>query len=202
MGHHDPLDGFITCIQLQTTAAMLPGAPNEPDLKDAVADFATLIEGRDWATADPLGLGGLLVDACCVERLMNEGTFDGGDLLDTLLAAAFAGLSHYSRQGDLRKSASRRLAFRELGLAIGISAIERTANEARAAPGRSPRNADVHARIEALTPYLALGSAIESFWRDPEHRQDAAWAEHRDINDVMLATCLVPEGRLLMPATR
>ena len=201
MGHHDPLDGFITCIQLQTTAALLHDAPNEPDLRDAVADFATLIEGRDWKTADPLGLGGLLMDARRVERLMNEGTLDGNDLLDTLLAAAFAGLSHYSRHSDLRKPASRRLAFRELGLAIGLSAIERTVTEARAAPGRFPGNADVHARIDALTPYLALGSAIESFWRDPEHRQDAAWAEHRDINDVMLATCLVPDDLLLMPTT-
>ena len=202
MGHHDPLDGFITCIQLQTTAAMLPDAPNKPDLKEAVADFATLIEGRDWTTADPLGLGGLLMDACRVERLMNEATFAGGDLLDALLAAALEGLSHYSRQDDLRKPASRRLAFRELGLATGISAIERSAIGAQTAPGRSRGGAHVRARVEALTPYLALGSAIESFWRDPAHRQDAGWVEHRDINEVMLATCLVPEAVLLLPPTR
>lgn len=45
---------------------------------------------------------------------------------------------------------------------------------------------------------------IESFWRDPEHRQARIWSEHRDINEVMLATGLVPEGFLVLlsPATQ
>jgi hypothetical protein len=166
-----------------------------------VADFATLIEGRDWATADPLGLGGLLMDACRVDQLVKSGTFADHDLLDRLLAPALEGLSHYSRQSDLGRPASGRLAFRELGLAIGISAIERIEHEMRAAPGRSADGAGVLARIEALTPYVSLGAAIGSFWRDPEHRQTRVWAEHRDINEVMLATALVPDGLLVLPVT-
>jgi len=200
MGQHDPLDGFITCLQLQTTAAALPDSPREPRLAEAVAGFAVLIEGGRWATSDPLGLGGLLIDACRVAQLMREGALRASDLLDPLLAAALEGLSHYARQDDLRQPASRRLAFRELGLAIGISAIEQIEKEVQATRGRLPGSVGVHARIEALARYLPLGSAIESFWCDAEPRSTRTWAEHRDINEVMLATCLAPEGLLVMPA--
>jgi hypothetical protein len=177
MGHHDPLDGFITCIQLQTTKSTLSSTATGPSLNEAAADFATMIEGQDWTTADPLGLGGLLTDASRVAQLMHLGAFAGGDLLEALLTAALQGLSHYAREDDLRHPASRRLAFRELGLAIGLSAVE---------------------RIEALTPYVTLGSEIKSFWLDPEHRETRTWSEHRDINEVMLATSLVPAGLVVM----
>ena len=200
MGQHDPLDGFITCLQLQTTASALPGAPREPSLAEAVTEFVILIEGGRWATADPLGIGGLLTDAYSVAQLMKYGTLRAGDLLDPLLAAALEGLAHYARQNDLRQPASQRLAFRELGLAIGISAIERIERETQAMRGRFPGSAGAHGRIEALARYAALGSGIESFWRDPAPWQTRAWVEHRDINDVMLATCLVPEGLLVIPA--
>jgi hypothetical protein len=36
-------------------------------------------------------------------------------------------------------------------------------------------------------------------WFDAEHQQPRTWSEHRDINEVMLATSLVPEGFLIMP---
>jgi hypothetical protein len=198
MGHHDPLDGFITCIQLQTTKSTLSSTPTGPSLKEAVVDFATIIEGQDWATADPLGLGGLLIDASRVAQLMRLGAFAEGDLLGALLVAAQQGLSNYSRQDDLRHPASRRLAFRELGLAIGLSAIELIEKETGTEHRHFLRSAEVHERIKALTPYVALGPAIKSFWLDPEHRETRTWSEHRDINEVMLATSLVPAGFLVM----
>jgi len=197
MGHHDPLDGFITCIELQTTASMLSSTPTGPTLQAAVADLATMIESRALATADPLGLGGLLMDACRVEQLMRCGATACGDLLATLLAAARDGLSHYSRHGDLRQPASRRLAFRELGLAIGLSAIELIEKEMQAEHRRLSSSADVHAELDALKPDIALASTIRSFWLDPRHQQTRSWSKHRDINDVMLATSLVPEGCLV-----
>ncbi|MDH3728591.1 MAG: hypothetical protein OER77_13765, partial [Myxococcales bacterium] len=36
MGHHDPLDGFITCVQLQTTTPALSSGSSEPSLQAAV----------------------------------------------------------------------------------------------------------------------------------------------------------------------
>ncbi len=196
MGHHDPLDGFITCTQLRTTKSTQPSTPSGPDLEDEVADFAAMIAGQDWATADPLGLGGLLADASRVAQLMHLGAFAGSDLLDALLAAAVRGLAGYAQRNDLGYPASRRLAFRELGLAIGLSAIELVEKEVGTKHLGSSRAAEVDAEIKALTPYVALGPRITSFWLEPEHREARTWSEHRDINEVMLATSLVPKGFL------
>jgi hypothetical protein len=35
-----------------------------------------------------------------------------------------------------------------------------------------------------------------SFWVDPGHRRAGTWVEHLDINEVMLATSLAPDGCL------
>lgn len=161
-------------------------------------DFGTMTEGEDWATADPLGLGGLLIDVSRVAQLMHLGAFAEGDLLEALLVAALQGLSHYAQLDPLRHPASQRLAFREIGLAIGLSAIELTRQEMETGHRHFSRSAEVHERIEALTAYVTLGSAIKTFWLDPEHRGTRAWSEHRDINEVMLATSLVPAGFLVM----
>jgi hypothetical protein len=155
-----------------------------------------MVQGTDLATADPLGLGGLLTDACRVTQLMRVGAFAGGGLIEALFAAALEGLSQYIRHGDWRQSATQRLAFRELGLAIGLSAIELIQGDVQAGLPGALANASVRARVEALAPYAALGSVLESFWLEPEHRQTQIWREHRDINEVMLATSLVPEGFL------
>jgi hypothetical protein len=198
MGQHDPLDGFITCIQLETTASLLSSTFNGPSLKRAVADFAAMIEATNVRTADPLGLGGLLSDAYRVAQLMARGTFEGGSLLGNLLSAAQEGLVLYSRHGDCRQPASRRLAFRELGLAIGLSAIELFQKEVEEDRRSVLASAELRARIQILVPQVALRSAIVSFWLGPQHRHAATWSEHRDINEVMLATSLVPEGFLVV----
>lgn len=194
MGHHDPLDGFITAVQLRTTQSVLRSGVREPTLEEAAADFATMMQGQDWATADPLGLGGLLIDGSRVVQLMQLGAFAGGELLGALLSAALPGLSYRARQKESGLPASQRLAFRELGLAIGLSGIQLIDE----AVGREhlALSANIHERVEALTPYAYLGSEIRSFWIDPEHRKVRSWAEHRDINEVMLASSLVPAGFL------
>jgi hypothetical protein len=128
------------------------------------------------ATDDPLGIGGLLFDAVRLDQIGGE-----RDLETALEAAALAGLDGYLARGELRAPAGRRLAFRELGLAIGLAAVTRMT--------RSP----LVDRLAALAP---LGRAIEDFWLRPEHRAGATWGEHADINDVMLATCLAPDGFL------
>ena len=175
MGQHDPLDGFVTCLQLQATAEALAVGPNGPSLKQEVEGFASMLERGTWATADPLGIGGLLMDASGLEQ--------HSELLRRVLAAALEGLQTYSQQSDLALPASSRLAFRELGLAIGLHAIQSLPEV--------PRSSDLRALLEALQPYHLLGSTIESFWLDPAHREARTWSEHRDINDVMLATSLL-----------
>ncbi|HXV36467.1 MAG TPA: hypothetical protein VEC18_04945 [Myxococcota bacterium] len=192
MGQHDPLEGLIVCLELRATAAELGGAPDLPSLEDAVADFADMIEGRDFATADPLGLGGLLTNACRIAQRLGASAPGCCELLDALLAAALEGLSRYSRQAELHRPASQRLAFRELGLAIGLEALGRIEREAKLTPSRFPSG--VRVRLDSLSHYRALAPAIESYWLDPSRRKDRSWEEHRDINDVMLATCVLPEA--------
>lgn len=199
MGQHDPLDGLVTYTQLQTPTPTASRAPNGLDLEDATLDFAGMLAVESLATADPLGLGGLLMDAARVAQLRALGASTDDDLLAALLEAALRGLEHYARQNDSRQPASRRLGFRELGLAIGLAAIELIEHESTAGQGELSRKREVRRLVRALAPYRALGAAIESFWLHPEHQRVPTWREHRDINEVMLATRLVPDGFLLLP---
>lgn len=51
-------------------------------------------------------------------------------------------------------------------------------------------------QLENLTQLVPLAEAIESFWQVPEYQKSLIWKEHIDINSVMLATSLAPEGFL------
>ena len=84
--------------------------------------------------------------------------------------------------------------FRELGLAIGLHAVRLMWQAAWQSSSRSL----IRDRLQALMQHASLGDEIESFWRAPGHRGAATWSEHRDINEVMLATSLAPEGFLVL----
>jgi hypothetical protein len=185
MGQHDPLDGFVTYSELQAAAAALGGTPL-PGLNDEIADMSGILRdmGPDLATDDPLGIGGLLSDAWRIAQLA---TLDGRryeSLLGSVLDSAIQGLAAWSAGFSPDEPAERRLAFRELGLSIGLSAVE----SLRESHSRRP--------IEALLKYLPMRDAIERFWMDADNRGSAAWVEHREINMVMLATSLAPSGFL------
>jgi hypothetical protein len=196
MGQHDPLDGYLSYVQLQATAEALRGAPQEPELDPAIGIFAAMIEDSHWATTDPLGLGGLLVDAYRVEQLRRQGARVDERLMEVLLTAALAGLQHYAGGAELGLPPEYRLAFRELGLVIGLQAVERMSQLATAEAGATASDPAVRARLQGLQQFVPLGRAIASYWRDPAHQRRSTWAEHRDINEVMLATSLAPEGFL------
>jgi hypothetical protein len=153
-----------------------------------------MMTDRDLSTSDPLGLGGLLMDAARVIQLMPR-RFPDGALLEALLAAALEGLPNFVRQGDLRRPAALRLAFRELGLAIGLRALGLLEGRFRIVAASRPSTAALLAKLEVAIP---LAEAIESFWLDPAPQQSATWSEHKDINEVMLATTLLPEGFSLL----
>ena len=193
MGQHDPLDGLLTCLDLQSAAATWGAPVRGPDLSGAIADFAAMIEPASLPTSDPLGIGGLLVDAFRLAQLVQADT-RGADprLLEALLAASLHGLRHFSEYTDLAASANRRLAFRELGLAIGIAAVKSI--------DRTALTAGVRTSCAELDRYVHLRREIETFWIRPENRKVQSWLDHADINDVMLATSLVPDGFLVRPA--
>jgi hypothetical protein len=182
MGQHDPLDGLITAVQL----AQAP--------KDAIADYAAMIEARSIATADPLGLGGLLCDAYRVHQLIEQGAWPRElPLLEQLLDGALRGLGLLARTAQLDGPAERRLAFRELGLSIGLAAVELLHRSTDVLP------AAVSGKLAQLARAAPLRDDIEAFWLRPESRATRTWREHADINGVMLATSLAPAGYLALP---
>ena len=182
MGQHDPIDGYVTYLQLLDTP--LPAEScNAPELDVAIGDFLSMIDSDRLATDDALGIGGLLIDAY---RLAQLGGGSDQDLLEATLAAALAGLDQYAGWNlQTPLHARRRLAFRELGLAIGLAAVERLS--AIASPALRPLVAEVER-------YVPLRNALEAFWLQPENQRSETWLEHADINTVMLATSLLPDG--------
>jgi hypothetical protein len=196
MGHHDPLDGFITYNQLQATAAQESEKSTWPDLTTEIADMATMCEGKNWVTNDPLGIGGLLSDAFRVGQLIVSGHFLHTDLLETLLDSSLQGLGSYVRESPLKLPAKYRLAFRELGLSLGLQAVERLKGLIAQNPGLFHNVPPLNSHLERLMWYAPLREEIEMFWVTYTHRGTNSWTEHRDINMVMLATSLAPDGYL------
>jgi len=196
MGHHDPLDGYITYSQLQATAAKGPEGSAPPPLHAEIADMANICERRNWTTDDPLGLGGLLDAACRVTQLIISESFEQTDLLNTLLDACLVGLRFYARNNSLELPAEYRLAFRELGLSIGLRAAGKMQGLIVKNPGFFNSKYPPHSRIETLRGFAPLIKAIESFWLEPANREATSWADHCDINRVMLSTSLSPDGYL------
>lgn len=194
MGQHDPLEGYVTFLQLRTTAAELSQPAAGADLAPATRRFALMSAASDLASPDPLGIGGLLADAWRLHQLAARGADIDGSLLERMLDAALMGLEYYAGSGQLQATPDYRLAFRELGLAIGLHAVRRM-EQALAPDAAGP---GLQAPPAALMTYTTLGDAIESFWRDPANRRGATWSGQRDINEVMLATCLAPEGFLVL----
>jgi hypothetical protein len=195
MGQHDPLDGYITALQLQRTMDAQVGLSAGPDLDETIDDYEGMIRRSEWSTSDPLGLGGLLVDAWRLQQLIQQGTEPDVPLLDRLLEGALTGLHYYARSGELQHPARYRLAFRELGLAIGLHALERLYQAAeQGLLAKQP----LRARLQELKQFLPLRKVIETFWRDQANQHGDSWTEHRDINEVMLATSLVPDGFLTL----
>jgi hypothetical protein len=194
MGQHDPLDGYITALQLQMTATRLQSSQSGPNLSDAIRQYATMAHQTQWVSPDPLGIGGLLVDAYRVAQLRHLGARMEDHLVEKLLGAALDGLRHYTVNGELQAPAEYRLAFRELGLAIGLEAIERLSRNGGL--HGSIAEDEVRRELKMLSHYFPLGRQIREFWLDPVHRNSPTWSEHRDINEVMLATSLVPDGFL------
>jgi hypothetical protein len=192
MGHHDPLDGFVTYTQLEKTAvALLPVAAAR--LHGAIEDFAEMVDREPLATADPLGIGGLLVDAC---RLAQVGA--DGERIAPLLGASVTGLEGYVTEPDLRAPAHLRLAFRELGLAIGLAAVSMLETE----PLASGISASGQESLAKLAQFQPLHTEITSFWMEPHHWKTSSWIEHADINQVMLATSIAPDGFVKLDAPR
>jgi hypothetical protein len=187
MGQHDPLDGLVTYLELQTTE----GAETEVemDLATAIADMTEIIAHTHLATEDPLGIGGLLDNATRLAKLIFQRGVERRDLLHQVLVDARVSLEAFSHTPLLGYSAERRLAFRELGLSIGVYGLQQLKYLVA-------QDSELATASDRLLPYRPLAKQISSFWSNPAHRLSSTWTDHRDINTVMLATSLSPESYL------
>lgn len=191
MGLHDPLDGLVTYRQLAVTARH-DFSGSSDGLGDQIADLEQMCRGQNWLTTDPLGIGGLLHDVSRMVQLMAiEGAGENG-LLDSVMNAALSGLESAQEERYSTPPADHRLAFRELGLSIGLRAVERLPAFYEKAPVSEMEG--LRKKIDALLDHMSLAQTIEGFWANEKNRQAASWREHREINMVMLATSLAPEG--------
>jgi len=198
MGQHDPLDGLITYQQLQATAMKSAEPHAESPLGTEIAEMTAMCEGMTWTTDDPLGIGGLLSDACRLAQVMIRTNLRESDRLGSLLRDADVGLENFVRSRPLNASAEYRLGFRELGLSIGLHAIVKMQRTIEQHPENFSNQQELHARLSGLTRFLPLIELIERFWLAKDNQQSNSWTGHRDINTVMLATSLAPEGYLVL----
>ena len=194
MGQHDALDGYITYLELETTAAEDPDLPYTPQLDTEITEMLRMCQSIRLETDDPLGIGGLLSDACKLARLKIAGdTSQPDNMLPDILTASKKGVDAFLHTDLLKYPPEYRLAFRELGLAIGL----RTLETIRALTGEyasyfSNRTL-LESQLAELMPYQQLAELIEDFWLLPENQTGSTWQEHIDINSVMLATSLLTD---------
>lgn len=184
MGQQDAVDGYVIMSEIRSRTAAA-------ELDEPMGVLAGMDEAGAWATEDPLGAGSLLTDAWFLARLP-AGNGERSRILEQMIGDATVSLREVRDLRLLDLPASRRLAFRELGLAIGLAAVERLGASLEA--GRfSP---DIPRQVEELRASLPMRSAITAFWLDPANRRSPTWLEHEDINTVMLATAVAPAGYL------
>jgi len=197
MGQHDPLDGFVTYCELQARADKSKAQRDWPSLSDEIAGMARICEGQQLTTDDPLGIGGLLADAYKMAQLIVKGSFPYARLLPEVLDAALSGLDYYAMTAASRRpAADYRLAFRELGLSIGLHAAGEMKELISQNPGAFEKGSSLTSQMEHLMRHSPLQTEIETFWLEGRNRESVGWSAHRFINTVMLATSLAPDGFL------
>ncbi len=188
-GLHDPLDAYITYNELTFRSKRREDAV--PDLEAEIDESAAMILGQRWHTDDPLGLGGLLFDTCRVFQLTAAAYLKNSNIVAALIEATTESLDSFAAHARLSDPPEYRLAFRELGLAIGLRAVPKLRSILAKHPGSFADG--LQQDIEHLARFIPLGEAIEHFWLQKKNQQVRTWLDHLDINRVMLATSLLPD---------
>ena len=197
MGQHDALDALITYHELVTTAENDSEKPEFFSLDTEIAEATNMCHSMHWLTDDALGIGGLLSDACMAAQLIANGTPGlEEEMLLKMLYAAKEGLKAFLSTETLGSAREFRLAFRELGLSIGLAGIQKIKKKILENPGRFSDTERLYLQLNELGPYLHLHEAINTFWLAQENQKNTLWKDHLDINSVMLATSIAPDAFL------
>ena len=127
---------------------------------------------------------------------MTRGTISNISLLENVVGSALIGVKAFESSETLVYPAGYRLAFRELGLSIGLAAVEDLARWIEENPEFGL--GQLKSSVVELMGHVPLRKKIEQFWTDAKNREANTWIEHREINMVMLATSLAPNGFLMI----
>jgi hypothetical protein len=192
MGQHDPLDGFVTFNELRLTNARDFRGLTFPDIGIETGELKQICRGLSLDTDDPLGTGGLLTDAVRITRMIQAGCPGLEKLLESVTESALGGVTSFAGSGTTSMPAGYRLAFRELGLSIGLHGVG-TLRELIEENPRSGMSVAMRRWIDGLAGYSPLVEMIERFWSDSPNQNVRTWAEYREINMIMLATSLTPD---------
>jgi hypothetical protein len=209
-GTLDPLDGLATVTRVATACARRGlDIGSLGSHLDELASICTSASG--WATADPLGIGGVIGSALGLLDALAEPAAVGdrslrADLVDFALLDARAGLEVYERSRRSMVGHRPGLAFRELGLAEGLhrarrlrDRFESTGLASESAIGfgidDAARRESISASLAELTRFDPLGTWIERHWIEASRRGLSEWRDHLDINEISLASSLLQRAR-------
>ena len=146
-----------------------------------------------------MGIGGLLTDAYSLVQLIYTQQLHDDARLESLLQDIERSLQAFitdNLQNPLNLPAESRLAFRELGLAIGLYSINKMQAAIKEYPENFTHVEQLNSSLTNLLRFYPVYDFIRDFWLEPGHRSVSTWLEHADINNVMLATCLAPDSYL------
>jgi hypothetical protein len=85
-----------------------------------------------------------------------------------------------------------------LGLSIGLQAVEKIQELIEQKSGPLRNKDSLHSLLKILSRYAGLKEIIEEFWLERTNKEADSWTAHRDINTVMPATSLAPDGYLTL----
>ena len=187
MGQHDAIDGLIACLSLQTKNRT--DSAVERAFVAVVSELEEMCQLHQWVTDDVLGIGGLLIGGCHLSQLVFARKMARQDLLFDVAISALASLRYLRIVDVLAQPAERRLAFRELGLSIGLQGVDRMKQLCNGHQVLQEICADIFR-------HQLIGQQIREYWTVIANRDCQAWQDHEDINQVMLATSLMPDSFL------
>lgn len=187
MGHLDPLDGLVLLHELHWMQSQ-----KQDTFQDERDYLAEVCGQSQWRTTDMLSLGSLMIEAYRMGQLLIRDEDIELALVYDVINGAYEGLVELA-DVDWNTPPELRLAFRELGLVIGLKAIGRFSELMLRDSGLRDI---LGKKLVAFERFLPLIGVLESYWSAPEKRMNGTWTKHADINEVMLATALLPHAFL------
>lgn len=171
MGHHDPMEGLLCGYSIKNLVF-----EEDKELNALIQKFELMCQHKNWATTDPLGIGGLLLNGARAAELEMEGVILPASVKAQKLLRESLDSLHGLHGFGKDENPNRRLAFRECGLSLGLRVI------------KGSKSAIFEtSSAEGFEQFFPLASDIEEFWLNKEHRQASTWTDHLDINCVSLA---------------